>query len=90
MGGLPSEILTKEKQRVGRAFQDSIQLGGSTSSSGPGLSALRRDVKAASRGGERVGLKTPEIHSTEVREGGKLLLCNIRNVAEKPGVRAGR
>ena len=36
--------------------------------------------------GERVGLKTPEIHSAEVREGRKTVHCSIRNVAEERGV----
>ena len=36
--------------------------------------------------GERVGLKTPEIHSAEVREGRKTVHCSIRNVAEEQGV----
>lgn len=49
--GWHPEILTKEKQRVGRASEDSIQLGESTSPSGPGLSALGPAVEPASRGG---------------------------------------
>lgn len=36
--------------------------------------------------GERVRLKTPEIHSAEVREGRKTVHCNVRNVAEEQGV----
>lgn len=36
--------------------------------------------------GERMGLKTPELYSAEVREGRKTVHCNVRNVAEEQGV----
>ena len=39
--------------------------------------------------GERVGLKTPELYSAEVREGRKTVHCNVRNVAEERGCELG-